>query len=691
MKSVKLITWNEQEQRYEMSLGSLGISRPEEFGGGKFNILISRDTVEDQLVMNISDDRMVDGNIITINSDQNEGEANVTINAVSHFSDTVNIRHAIDFLDQNNNGLYYQKARLSAANVPNLALFEIGTEYNSPTYTLKAVNGPLNEGGLLYIPCKTRMTQHVTFTNGMQIACDATVNGTVNFNATVHFNSAATFGTITIGSQTLDEGTVINLLNSSSSGGSSVDLSRFVSAHSASNSTSGEEQSIYGGKTFKDETVFEDNVVLENGATVYPEEDISPSEDNAGTVGKNGYSFKEVFAKTVRANTIQREASGNTNNYGIVVNGDLTPGILMFRTGSRRATLGTEDVRWTVYANTLNATEVLSDSLSTDSVEADSADISIISTKELDVYDSEHQNHGTITYGVENNVNFFNFSNRIRATNIYASVGMGAPEISTDRIQMGEVVLTFDTSTKHTAQRSIQIEGSFTPDYMSYGGTELHISNVGFADNLFHSVCAGNGHFTQALHLISGCLITTEPCEKDYSEYTGQVANNMLFFASSANGGQATYSGVGSGTLCELTLASLNGDYHTIDLRTLSEVENSDSVSPMRVTVARGGLVLAMFPQALFHSLVQSDAPVTIPVGYCFTLENTLNTTNNTHVWYPAQLTFDKSSNTTVYVEDTTHQIQAGTYRLMSSVKIPQGPVSRNTTLTLPVFLQRTN
>ena len=649
MKSVKLITWNEQEQRYEMSLGSLGVSRPEEFGGGKFNILISRDTVEDQLVMNISDDRLADGTIITINSDQNEGEANVTINAVSHFSDTVNIRHAIDFLDQNNNGYYYQKARLSADNVPNLALFEIGTEYNSPTYTLKAVNGPLDEGGMLYIPCKTRMTQHVTFTNGMQIACDATVNGTVNFNATVHFNSAANFNTLTIGSQTLDEGTIINLLNSSSSGGSSIDLSRFVSAHSASNSTSGEEQSIYGGKTFKDETVFEDNVVLENGATVYPEKDISPSEDNVGTVGKNGYSFKEIFTKTVRANTIQREATGNTNAYGIVVNGDLTPGLLMFRTGSRRATLGTDDTRWTVYANTLNATEVISDSLSTDSVEADSADISIISTKELDVYDSEHQNHGVIKY-------------------------------SKSETSMG-------------VNGGITVNCSIMPSTDSPQGS-ANVRNLDIGSNqygIFRSVCADHGYFRSYLHFSTNSCIVLEPYINTNDSYTGQTANNMLFFASSANGGQATYSGVGSGTLCELTLASLNGDYHTIDLRILSEVDNSDSVSPRIVTVARGGLVLAMFPQALFHSLVQSDSPVTIPVGYCFTLENALDPTDNPNVWYPAQLTFDKSSNTTVYVEDTTHQIQAGTYRLMSSVKIPQGPVSRATTLTLPVFLQRTN
>ncbi len=611
MKSVKLITWNEQEQRYEMSLGSLGVSRPEEFGGGKFNILISRDTVEDQLVMNISDDRLADGTIITINSDQNEGEANVTINAVSHFSDTVNIRHAIDFLDQNNNGYYYQKARLSADNVPNLALFEIGTEYNSPTYTLKAVNGPLDEGGMLYIPCKTRMTQHVTFTNGMQIACDATVNGTVNFNATVHFNSAANFNTLTIGSQTLDEGTIINLLNSSSSGGSSIDLSRFVSAHSAISSTSGEEQSIYGGKTFKDETVFEDNVVLDIGAVVNNGREIKPDTDETCSIGNSSYKFADVYTKKVHAaqtitDTIKRASSGSIDNYSIPVECDIVPSLLFFRHGgSRKSTIGTASSRWNVYADTLDVSDI---------------------TCNMDI----------------------TCSRMITTLTLNATASLSAPDIASE----------------HITSRDIRA---------------------------VHAVLSENGQCTQALHLISGCLITTEPCVESDSEYTGRAANDLLFFASSANGGQATYSGVGSGTLCELTLASLNGQYHTIDLRTLSEVENYDTVSPLRVTVARGGLVLAMFPQALFHSFVQSDAPVTIPVGYCFTLENASDPTDNENVWYPAQLTFDKSSNTTVYVEDTRHQIQAGTYRLMSSVKIPQGPVSMATTLTLPVFLQRTN
>ena len=353
MKPVKLITWNEDTQRYEMSLGSLGIKRaiPPE-STDEFKVFVAGSFYPTLCISNSS---LSDSSIITVEADSDDDEATIIVNGVSHFNDVVNIKHRIDFLKGNENDGYYTSSSLDADKVHNLAMFTIGTEHGSTKYTLRTVKSVLG--------------------------------------------SAANFDTIRIGDQTLDENTIINILNGSYGSSSAIDVSRFVSTHAAGNANTGEAQSIYGGKTFKDETVFEDNVVLENGATVYPEKDISPSEDNVGTVGKNGYSFKEIFTKTVRANTIQREATGNTNDYGIVVNGDLTPGILMFRlNSSRRATLGTENVRWTVYANTLNATEVISDSLSTDSIEADSADISIISTKELDVYDSEHQNHGMLKY-----------------------------------------------------------------------------------------------------------------------------------------------------------------------------------------------------------------------------------------------------------------------------------------------------
>ena len=397
MKPVKLITWNEDTQRYEMSLGSLGIKRaiPPE-STDEFKVFVAGSFYPTLCISNSS---LSDSSIITVEADSDDDEATIIVNGVSHFNDVVNIKHRIDFLKGNENDGYYTSSSLDADKVHNLAMFTIGTEHGSTKYTLRTVKSVLAQEEYLEIPCKSLFSEYVTFTNGLMIACDATSNGTVNFNGPANFRSAANFDTIRIGDQTLDENTIINILNGSYGSSSAIDVSRFVSTHAAGNANTGEAQSIYGGKTFKDETVFEDNVVLENGATVYPEKDISPSEDNVGTVGKNGYSFKEIFTKTVRANTIQREATGNTNDYGIVVNGDLTPGILMFRlNSSRRATLGTENVRWTVYANTLNATEVISDSLSTDSIEADSADISIISTKELDVYDSEHQNHGMLKY-----------------------------------------------------------------------------------------------------------------------------------------------------------------------------------------------------------------------------------------------------------------------------------------------------
>jgi len=242
---------------------------------------------------------------------------------------------------------------LSKEVLQNVACFEISKAEaysDDPAYKLRMLGGNFETGehGRIHV-------SNPTFFAGGLKANSFGVQGSMQCIGESRFFSKATFGRaeftqITIGQYTLNEETLGGLLEGT--GGSSVDMSRFVSTHSQNDETVGDYQEILGDKCFK-------NRILVGGS-------IMPLDDGYWhAIGAKTYPFDSVFSTSVRTSEIwslPEDSFKSTVHCHLVpkhyLNPDTSESVLM--------NLGEEGDRWnTVYAFNVHTQSVLASDVTT--------------------------------------------------------------------------------------------------------------------------------------------------------------------------------------------------------------------------------------------------------------------------------------------------------------------------------------
>lgn len=243
---------------------------------------------------------------------------------------------------------------LSKEVLQNVACFEISKaqEYSDdPAYKLRMLGGNFETGehGRIHVSNPT------LFAGGLT-ANSFGVQGSMQCTGESRFFSKATFGSavftqITIGQHTLNE-EILGGLIEGTGGGSSVDMSRFVSTHSQDDETTGDYQDILGDKCFKNRILVGDSIM--------------PLDDGYWhAIGATTYPFDSVFSTSIRTSDIwslPEDSFKSTVHCHLVpkhyLNPDTSESVLM--------NLGDESDRWnTVYSFNVHTQSILASDVTT--------------------------------------------------------------------------------------------------------------------------------------------------------------------------------------------------------------------------------------------------------------------------------------------------------------------------------------